>query len=127
MPAAIDSYWYPGEKSGYEFAYPREQARLLARGTGRSVLTSVEPFTPAAPPAELSRISPTGEVTPAEPAFEATGPTEIGEVAPPSIEIVPVAQEALPETGSSIPLVAFGGLSLLLGGALSAAFRRARG
>src|SRR4029434_7122843 len=30
MPAAIKTWWYPGERSGYEFVYPKEQARWVA-------------------------------------------------------------------------------------------------
>ena len=38
MPAAVKTWWYPGDKAGYEFIYPKEQARLLAKGTGQPVL-----------------------------------------------------------------------------------------
>jgi hypothetical protein len=40
MPAAIKAWWYPGERSGYEFMYPKDQARRLAQGAGRPVLTT---------------------------------------------------------------------------------------
>src|SRR5688572_2480078 len=29
-PAAIRTWWYPGQRTGYEFIYPKEQARPLA-------------------------------------------------------------------------------------------------
>ena len=32
-PAAIRTWWYPGERTGYEFIYPKEQARRLAQAT----------------------------------------------------------------------------------------------
>jgi hypothetical protein len=38
MPHAIRTWWNPGESIGYDFLYPREQARLLARGSGTPVL-----------------------------------------------------------------------------------------
>jgi hypothetical protein len=40
MPAAVQSWWYPADAQGYEFIYPREQALLLAKGSGRAVLTT---------------------------------------------------------------------------------------
>ena len=38
MPAAINAWWYPGERSGYEFMYPKDQARRLAQGAGQPEL-----------------------------------------------------------------------------------------
>lgn len=38
--SAVKAWWYPGERIGYEFIYPRKQARELARTTGASVLTT---------------------------------------------------------------------------------------
>ena len=35
MPAAINAWWYPGERSGYGFMYPKDQARRLAEGAGQ--------------------------------------------------------------------------------------------
>jgi hypothetical protein len=32
MPAAIQAWWYPGQRTGHELIYPREQARRLALG-----------------------------------------------------------------------------------------------
>lgn len=37
MPAAVRTWWYPGEEIGYEFVYPKEQARRLAQGSGQRV------------------------------------------------------------------------------------------
>jgi hypothetical protein len=43
MPSAVKAWWYPGERIGFEFVYPKEQARPLAQGApaaevaGRSV------------------------------------------------------------------------------------------
>src|SRR5262252_10881947 len=39
-PSAVKAWWYPGERTGYEFIYPRSQARDLAKATGASVLTT---------------------------------------------------------------------------------------
>lgn len=40
VPVAIKSWWYAGDRQGYEFVYPRAQARLLAEGGGTPVLTT---------------------------------------------------------------------------------------
>src|SRR5258708_25222160 len=39
-PAAVKSWWYPGESIGYQFIYPRGQAKQIAQNTGKSVLTT---------------------------------------------------------------------------------------
>ena len=36
-PAAIRTWWYPGECTGYEFIYFNEPARLLAMGVDQPV------------------------------------------------------------------------------------------
>jgi hypothetical protein len=44
----VKTWWYSGDKAGYEFIYPKEQARLLAKGTGQPVLImEAERVTPA--------------------------------------------------------------------------------
>src|ERR1041384_5280337 len=48
VPSAVKTWWYPGDKAGYEFIYPKEQARLLAKGTGQPVpIAPTEAVTPA--------------------------------------------------------------------------------
>jgi hypothetical protein len=37
LPLAIRAWWYPADTQGYEFVYPRAQARRLAVGTPISV------------------------------------------------------------------------------------------
>jgi len=39
-PAAVKSWWYSGESTGYQFIYPRMQARQIAQNTGKPVLTT---------------------------------------------------------------------------------------
>ncbi len=39
-PAAVKSWWYPGERDGYQFIYPRAQAKMIAKGTTTPVLTT---------------------------------------------------------------------------------------
>ena len=40
MPRAIKAWWYPGERNGYEFMYPKDQARRLAQGASQPGLTT---------------------------------------------------------------------------------------
>ena len=127
MPNAVKTFWYFGERNGYEFVYPKNQARLLAKGTGQPVLTA-EP--------ELARITPKGEEVAVQPEpFKPEAPALVGEVAPPTLALAepqaPVSQQAraeLPKTASNLPLFATGGLlALLLGAALLKGVRPMRG
>ncbi len=40
QPAAVKTWWYPGNTIGREFIYPRTQARRLAQATNQTVLTT---------------------------------------------------------------------------------------
>jgi len=117
MPAAVKTWWYPGAKGGYEFVYPKEQARLLAKGTGRPVLT-VRPEKPS----EVERITPAGAETPvrAEVAAMPEGVIAVGEVAPPAMPVIEPTLEAradLPATASATTLIALAAVGLLFGAA----------
>jgi hypothetical protein len=94
VPPAIRTWWYPADSTGFEFIYPKEQARLLAKGAGESVLTTKAQTTTAAQTdtKELTRISSSGQETavdvnakptPSTP----TGESGAGEVASPSLVI----------------------------------------
>jgi hypothetical protein len=95
-PPAIKTWWQPGERTGREFIYPKEQARRLARSATEPVLTTQQQTTTAdqTNTADLSRISSSGaesvvnagsKPTPSTPG----GATHHGEVAPSSISIGP--------------------------------------
>jgi len=45
-PQAIRSWFYPGERIGNEFVYPRFQAMTIARNTHQGVLSTEESYTP---------------------------------------------------------------------------------
>jgi LPXTG-motif cell wall-anchored protein len=153
MPPAIRTWWYPGERSGYEFVYPKEQARLLAQGASEPVLTTQPQTTTNAQTntADLARISSTGQeanvsadATPA--ASVPGGASQQGEIASSGIAIAnatipartvanPVAagsqpassaRASLPQTASTLPLVTAIGALALLGGFGLWAWRRAR-
>ncbi len=94
MGNAIRTWWYPGDRTGFEFIYPKEQARLLAKGATQSVLTTQAQTKTAAETAtdELTRISSTGQETnvdmKASPVSSApTGDVAGGEVASPTLVI----------------------------------------
>jgi LPXTG-motif cell wall-anchored protein len=124
QPAAVKTWWYPGERGGYEFVYPKEQARRLAKGTGQPVLTA-EVTTPTpreAPPKEFARITPSGEevTVHTEPMpEEALGPSVTGQVAPETT----IARAELPRTGSNTPLLALLGLLFIATGAFIRGWR----
>jgi hypothetical protein len=59
-PAAIATYWYPGERQGWEFIYPRSQATLLAKSSNQPVLTTTS-TSDDMKSGGLVRVSPSGE------------------------------------------------------------------
>jgi hypothetical protein len=94
MPHAIRTWWYPADSTGFEFIYPKEQARLLAKGSEESVLTTKAQTTTTAQTEtdQLTRISSTGQETAvdnnAKPAPSTPmGTSEAGKVASPSLVI----------------------------------------
>jgi hypothetical protein len=153
MPAAIKTWWYPGERSGYEFVYPKDQARRLAQGASQPVLTTQTQttMTEQTNTADLTHISSAGQETnvnaDATPgASTPAGTSQQGEVASSSISIAnatipsrietgPVAttrqqaqtaRTSLPQTASVMPVVAVVGCLALLSGIGLWAGRRAR-
>ncbi len=64
-PAAVKSWWYPSESIGYQFIYPRAQAKEIAKNTGQPVLTTKSNTTKAeeTKTAALSRVDANGRDT----------------------------------------------------------------
>jgi len=115
QPSAIKTWWYPGERTGYEFIYPKDQAKALAKVVAEPVLTTrVETAKPQE--AELERIAPSGEEVPvlvvAEPEpIVPSGIVQEGTLAE--------ARTELPATATRIPVFgALGFVALLLAGGL---------
>jgi hypothetical protein len=154
MPAAIKTWWYPGERSGYEFVYPKDQARRLAQGATQPVLTTQTQTTTIEQTntADLTRISSVGQETnvsaDATPAASTPGgTTQQGEVASSSISIanatipsridpspVPTtgqsaqnARASLPQTARMMPVVAVVGCLALFAGIGLWGWRRNQG
>jgi hypothetical protein len=65
-PAAVKTWWYPGNTIGREFIYPKSQARRLAQATNTNVLTThAENVTnEQMQTADLAYMSPSGQETP---------------------------------------------------------------
>jgi len=117
-PAAIKTWWYPGERRGYEFIFPKEQARRLAMAASQPVLTTDAQTTTTEQTntAELSRVGSSGnetDVTASAAPTAATpiGTTQEGQIASSSISIptpsipavssAPVTQTASSQTSAT--------------------------
>jgi hypothetical protein len=144
---AIKIWFYPGNTTGHEFIYPREQALKIAARTGETVLTTKT----EAEDSELARVNASGvdaemsvqaEAKPAAPAVEPqrervgaiTGTAEPAPVAEPAAttpapapqrmaETAPAPRTDLPHTAGFLPLLGLMGLGSLAG---SRIMRRAR-
>ena len=132
-PPAIRTWWYPGERTGYEFVYPKQQARRLAQRTRQAVLTTKQETTttPDTSATDLARVTPTGSETQVadNEAPEATpsGAVQRGERAdsgsvpapsPAQTGTVARARTELPRTASATPLVALIGMLMLAAAAI---------
>jgi len=141
-PAAIKTWWYPGNTIGREFIYPKSQARRLAQATNTTVLTThaENVTTDQMKTADLAYISPTGQETEATDqelvaAAGNTAPVGTSGVSASASTSnsasnanydqtpVRVGQSAsnsnrtrLPRTSTMLPLIGLLGLSSLLGG-----------
>jgi len=105
-PAAIRTWWYPGERRGYEFIFPKEQARRLAMGASQSVLTTDAQTTTTEQTntADLSRVGSSGQETDVSASAAPTpaapsGTTQEGTIASSSLSI---ATPSIPAIGSAL-------------------------
>jgi hypothetical protein len=142
-PAAVKTWWYPGNSIGREFIYPKQQARRLAMATNTTVLTTKADTTSVSTEqtkaADLEYISPTGQETAAsENSAQMTTATDTtassnASMSTMNMDRTPVQQSQsastatsrrrLPRTATTLPLLALIGLTSLAGGA---AFRLRR-
>jgi len=133
QPEAIRAWFYPGNRWGQEFVYPKARAIELAKLTNQPVLAMptelapklVEPIKSADEPpvialkeAPIEAVKPTGEVV---------AITEV--VEPPPVETAAVqsteSDRSLPKTASPLPLMGLiGFLSIAAGFGLSAISKR---
>jgi hypothetical protein len=150
-PVAIGTWWYPLQRQGWEFIYPREQAMKLAKTATQPILTTAEnvPADRIDPSSELVRIEPTGaqaDYAPNQPT-QVRGTAQVGEMADADANANQVAaamsgqnaqssstmaradsaagRTALPRTASSTPSVALISVLALAAG-LALGFRRSQ-
>ena len=128
-PPAIRAVWYPGERTGWELIYPRQQAMRIARHVADPVLTTKADSSKTDETAtdELARVSSSGQDV--APSARTDAPESVGTSGRADAE--PVAQtparpeppaqperETLPQTAS--PQMLIGIVSLCLLGAAGA-------
>jgi len=134
QPEAIRAWFYPGANWGEEFVYPKTKAIELAKVTNAPVLAlesevAVEAPRPEEPAvvtvlerAPVVAVRPTGEVVEMAQVVQSAPPATVA-AAP--AQVAQVADNTLPDTASSLPLIALCGL-LALGGALTIRSMRKR-
>jgi hypothetical protein len=123
QPEAIRAWFYPGNRWGQEFVYPKARAIELAKQMNMPVLAMptelatnlTEPVKSAdEPPVIALKQAPVEAVTPAG---EVVAMTEV--VEPPPVETAAVQPEkTLPKTASLLPLLGLMGLLSLAAGAV---------
>ena len=131
-PPAVKTWWYPGERTGYEFIYPKQQARRIADRTRQAVLTTKSDTTTTeqTDTTDLTRVAPGGSETaantsaadsaPASPSATQHGqitdgsrPTQVGTDAR-----ARTTRTELPRTASASPLIALIGMLMLAAAAI---------
>jgi len=123
-PEALRAWFYPGREWGEEFVYAKSRAIELAKETNEPVLAT--PTELEAAPIEALNTAPVEAVAP-------TGdPVELAQVVEPPPADAPMAAakqpaaDPLPQTASSLPMIALIGLMMIGAGlALSAFSKRA--
>ena len=126
--AAVKSWWYPGESTGYQFIFPRRQAIQIAKDTGKPVLTTKT----EAATSPVTHIDANGNDADAVASDDSTSTvfnrntgsiasTEGDRTPPQAAEPQPVpttstvARNELPRTASNLPLVGLIGMIAALG------------
>jgi hypothetical protein len=123
QPAAVKTWWYPGNTIGREFIYPKSQARRLAKATNESVLAAKTESVTSEERADLAYVSPSGQETPLtdEQLVERAantppvGATATSGAAPAQQNTM--ARASLPKTGTPLAGIGLVGLISLLGAA----------
>jgi hypothetical protein len=139
QPAAVKTWWYPGNTIGREFIYPKSQARRLAQATNQTVLTTQADnvSNDQMQSADLAYVSPSGQETALTddqlveaaantPPVDATTAARSDRSASQRTAATSGTQEprqmasartSLPRTGTPIPFAGLLGLMSLLGAA----------
>jgi hypothetical protein len=120
-PEAIRAWFYPGRNWGEEFVYPKMKAIEIAKTTNVAVLaTTAEVKTEVEKPEEAAVVAQLQQapIIAVKPSGEEVAVAEVVTPPPAEVAMAAPAERALPETASSMPLIALLGL-LALGGALA--------
>lgn len=134
---AVQFWYFPAEKIGKEFLYPKDQAMRIAARTGATVQSVEGPIsadadavaiTPVAEPAPTPQAAAAGPAPTPEPAptasAQVTREPEPQPVATSGQQESTVARSELPRTASPLPLSGLLGLLSLMGAAGIRAFRQ---
>ena len=109
MPQAIKAWFYPGERIGNEFVYPKSQAIQIAKATHQSVLATNDMTTDAErmKSSEIGRVDESGEMRNENPAAANTAPAPSTTAsARPAVGTSGAsARTELPRTASTLPLL----------------------
>jgi hypothetical protein len=118
-PEAVKAWFYPGDRYGQEFVYPKAKAVALAKQNNQPVPSMPDEMASETNPTKMQQVplkaeKPTGEevevgeiFVPAPPASNQQQPTtEVAQSAPPA---------QLPKTASDMPLIGLMGLLALAG------------
>ena len=111
QPEALKAWFYPGRQWGEEFVYAKSRAVELAKETNEPVLAT--PIELAAAPIEALKTAPIEAV---DPKGEPVELAQVVEAPPAAAEPVTVAENPLPKTASSLPLIGLMGLAALVAG-----------
>jgi hypothetical protein len=129
QPAAVKTWWYPGNTIGREFIYPKSQARRLAQATNAPVLTTQADnvSTDRMESSDLAYVSPSGQETPLTdeqlvdraantPPVGTAGQSSARATDSPAQEGT-MARTSLPRTSTPLAGIGLMGVISLLGGA----------
>jgi LPXTG-motif cell wall-anchored protein len=111
QPEALKAWFYPGRQWGEEFVYAKSRAVELAKETNEPVLAT--PIELAAAPIEALKTAPIEAVDPKGEPIELA---QVVEAPPAAAEPATVAENSLPKTASSLPLVGLMGVVALVAG-----------
>jgi len=107
---AVKAWFYPGHSYGIEFVYPKEEAVQLAQAEQEPVpATTAQPTPSTMATVPLVAVTPEGEEEALAQAFPAQPQQKAEQKAAPPVTVA----KKLPQTASSLPLIALFGASFL--------------
>jgi hypothetical protein len=104
QPQAVQAWFYPGDRYGEEFVYPKDQALRIAKATHTPVLSMASTKSDSASlrSTEVSRVDENGKTAKMEPVTVTAQNTAPAPVPTSGVQ----ARSELPRTASNLPLVA---------------------